>query len=428
MLAGALLLGSCGGGGAGTTNTGGNLLLLPLNATFYAGMPGVMTVQGGRRPYRLVSSEPGILPVPSELNDNNFTVIPSNPGVIDVGSAPGELPVRSVVVSVTDASNGFNTATVRVAQNFLTGYGVFYTSNCPATATATPSACSGGETAVRIEANFNGALIGNRQYRLDILRGPFQWVFSPGGAIVGNSVTVVTDHEGKTSAIFRVNNNVPTQIGVFRITDVLTGVSTEQIFVIQMAPQAATTLTILPDQVTFSGADSASCGTGQADFLVFDGVPPYTATSAFGSVTVTPSTSSTQPGRFTLTAGSPNICLTDATIVVTDSNNARGTVTVTTELGEGDPPAAPLRAIPTNLTLTCGESANVLIVGGADPAAAVNAISSDPDIIVTAVGRTVQVTRNLDANNPVGTVTSLVTVTDGATTVSISVRNPTTCT
>ncbi|MEO5693678.1 MAG: hypothetical protein ABIQ72_11180 [Usitatibacter sp.] len=389
-----------------------------------------MNVQGGRRPYRLISSQPGILPVPAEINEASFTVIPNNPGVIDTGIAVNELPVRSVIISVTDQTNGFNTATIQVAQNFLTSYGVFYTSTCPAGAASAAAACAGGETAVRIEANFNGALIGNRQFRLDILRGPEQWVFNPGGAIIGNSVTVTTDHQGKTSAIFRVPPGTPTQIGVFRVTDVATGVSTEQVFVIEALPTTSQKLTILPDAFTFTGPDTASCGTGSGDILVFDGVPPYTATSAFGSVTVSPPTSTTQPGRFTLTAGSPQICLTDATIVVTDANGARGTVKISTKPGTADPPPTPLRAIPSTITLSCGESANVLVAGG-DGTAVINANSTDPDITaIGGTGRTVQITRNaVPGPTPSATVvTSTVTVTDGTSTAVISVRNPTNCT
>ena len=354
---GALLLGSCGGGGAAGTNEGGNLLILPLTGTFFAGVPSTMTIQGGRRPYRLTSSEPGILPVPNTLDANTFTVIPNNPGVIDSGVAVNELPVRTVIVSVTDQTNGFNTATIQVAQNFLTGYGVRYLSNCPSqrAAAAAPQACAGGETAIQVEANFTGALIGNRTYRLDILRGPYSWVFSPGGAIVGNSITVVTDHQGKTNAVFRVNGNVATQIGIFRITDVATGVSTEQVFVIQ-GTDITSTLTLVPNEFTFTGADNTRCGTGSATFLAFDGTPPYRAVSSFASVEVTPSSTSSQPGQFLLSVTDAGTCLENATIVVTDANNARGTVTVTTTAGSADPPPAALRVVPSSLTVACGQT------------------------------------------------------------------------
>ncbi len=428
----AVLLGSCGGGGASTNNTGGNLQLLPSSATFFAGMPATMTISGGRRPYRLVSSEPGILPVPSSVDGNSFTVIPSNPGVIDTGIAVDELPVRTVLITVTDAENGVQQSSIRVAQNFLTGYGVRFNSNCPTSGTsaASPQACAGGETALRIVANFNGALIGNRTYRLEVLRGPFFWVF-PDGRIAGNTITVTTDHEGKAFAIFRVSSNVPTQLGVFRIVDVDTGVSTEHLFVITGTPLASE-LAIIPDEFTFTGRDTATCGTGSGQFLVFDGLPPYSAFSTFAQVTVTPASTDAQPGIFSFSVNDPNICLTGAIIVVTDARLARGIVTITTEAGTNDPPPPPLRAIPSSITLTCtAPTASTLVVGGADPAAAVSASTTDPNLSLVAAGRTVSITFNPPGGGVIPvlpTVSATVTVTDGASTTNVTVRHPTDCT
>ena len=428
----AVLLGSCGGGGASSTNQGGALLLLPASATFFAGMPATMTVSGGRGPYRLVSSEPGILPVPSSLNGNSFTVIPSNPGVVDVGLDPSALPVRTVIITLTDTENNVVSASIRVAQNFLTGYGISFNSNCPAPTTGPgPQACAGGETALRIEANFNGALIGNRTYRLEVLRGPFSFVF-PDGRISGNTITVTTDHEGKAFAIFRVNNNVPTQLGVFRIVDVETGVSTEHTFIITGTPLAAE-LAVIPNEFTFTGRDTTMCGTGSAQFLVFDGLPPYTAFSTFAQVTVTPASTDAQPGMFTFSVNDPGTCLTNATIVVTDSRLARGIVTITTELGTNDPPPAPLRAVPSSVTLTCPiNSASTLVVGGVDPAAAVSVSSTDARLSFSVAGRAITITFNpISGGNTTAvlpTVSSTVLVTDGASTVTVGVRRPTDCT
>jgi hypothetical protein len=423
----AFLLGSCGGGGAATSNTGGNLQLLPQNGTFYAGMPATMTIVGGRHPYHIVSGEPGILPVPSTVNESSFTVIPNNPGVVDAGTAVDALPIRTIIVSATDSENLFQQSSIQVAQNFLTGYGVRYTSNCAsATGGSGPPACAGGETAVRIEANFNGSLIGFRTYRLDVLRGPFHWVFpDSGGQIVGDSITVTTDHEGKTNAIFRVDNNVPTQLAMFRLTDVATGVSVEQLFTITGAPVGAD-LEILPDTFTFTGPDSAHCGTGTADFLVFDGVPPYTAVSSFANVSVTPTTSSSQPGRFTLSVGDPSTCLTDATIIVTDSNNIRGTVTVTTEAGSNDPPPAPVRVIPTSFTLTCQGNGAGVVAGGTSPYSATSTAPSRISAVIA--GNSLTVTELSAGPTPSGGLTtSTVIVTDGTSTATVTVRYPTTC-
>ena len=429
----AVLLGSCGGGGAGANNTGGGLLLLPATATFFAGMPATMTISGGRRPYRLTSSEPGILPVPSTLDGSSFTVIPSNPGVVDTGLPDDALPIRTVIISVTDAENNVQSASIRVALNFLTGYGISFNSNCPiaGTGTVAPQACAGGETALRLEANFNGALIGDRTYRLEVTRGPFFWVF-PDGRIAGNTITVTTDHEGKAFAIFRVNSNVPTQLGIFRIVDVETGVSTEHVFIIVGTPLAAV-LAIIPDSFTFTGRDTLTCGTGSGQFLVFDGLPPYRALSTSTKVTVTPASTDAQPGLFSFSVNDPSTCLTDATIVVFDSQNpsARGIVTITTEAGTEDPPPPPLRAIPSTITLTCtATTGSTVVAGGADPAAAISGSTSDPTLTVTSSGRTVSVTYTPPSGGLVAvlpTLSGTVTVTDGTTDTSLAVRHPTDC-
>jgi hypothetical protein len=382
----------------------------------------------------MVSSEPGILPVPSEVNAGNFTVIPSNPGVIDPGIEVGELPFRSVVVSVTDQENGFQQAVIRVAQNFLTGYGLRFISNCPSEGASgdAPQACGGGETTVRVEANFNGALIGFRTYRLETVRGPITWVHPTGQPVTGNSITVTTDHEGKTFAVFRVDTNVPSQLAIIRLVDVETGVSTEYIVPV-VGNQLASELEIIPNEFTFTGPDTATCGTGGAGFLVFDGQPPYTAFSSFPQVTVTPVTSDEQPGRFQFSVNDPTICLTNATIVVTDSRNVRGTVTISTEPGTADPPPPPLRAIPSTITLTCtADTSSTIVAGGGDPAAVITHSESDPRLTVTSgTGRTVsfQFTPVTVPGGTAtgGTISTPVSLTDGASVIVVTVRHPGDC-
>jgi hypothetical protein len=108
--------------------------------------------------------------VPFETNASSFTVIPSNPGVIDTAAqTPTALPVITVQVAVTDAENNFQQAQIQVAQNFLTGYGLKFTSSgCDAAGGAgtAPPACAGGETLVTLTPVFNGALVGNRTLRM----------------------------------------------------------------------------------------------------------------------------------------------------------------------------------------------------------------------------------------------------------------------
>ncbi|HET7547977.1 MAG TPA: hypothetical protein VFJ86_09415, partial [Usitatibacter sp.] len=162
----SLLLTSCGGGGAAGNPTapGGAVQINPATATIYAGVPFPFTIVGGRRPYQLTSSEPNVLPVPSSVDGNSFTLLGNNPGVIDAGLQPGDLPVRTVNLTARSGDGQTVTVPVKVAQNFLTGYGaVFSPSACPSdtSGVAAPEgnvACGGGETAVRFAATFNGNL------------------------------------------------------------------------------------------------------------------------------------------------------------------------------------------------------------------------------------------------------------------------------
>jgi len=423
----ALLVGSCGGGGAASNNEGGNLLLLPnLNVTFYAGVPATMTVVGGRHPYRIVSSQPGIFPVPDAISNNSFTLVPSNPGVLDNTVQAGDLPIRSVTVQVTDAENNFQQAIITVAQNFIMGYGLTYTSNCEVATGEPPAACGGGESLVRIDPTFNGALVAHRTLRLDVIRGPVVWLSAPNGTIVGPTTTVTTDDAGRTFAVFRVDPGIATQFGIIRLTDVETGQYADQVFLINGLTQA-TELNIIPDEFTFKGPYDNTCGTGSGQFLVFDGTPPFTAFTSFGEVSLTNTTSDTNPGQFGFNVSNPNICLTDATIVVYDTRNVRGTVTITTEAGDTAPPPPPMRVIPAALTLTCGQTGSSIIVGGSgtynvganpDPAALTINFAS-PTISVTAwAGTTVPTGPNISRNIP---------ITDGTTVQNLRVTYPQTC-
>jgi hypothetical protein len=431
-LSAALFLGSCGGGGAESNNTGGNLVLLPnLGVTFYAGVPATMTVGGGRHPYRITSSQPGIFPVPDSISNNSFTVIPGNPGVIDDSVQVGQLPIRSVTVQVTDAENNFQQAIIEVAQNFIMGYGLTYTSNCTVTVGTPPPACAGGETVIRIEPTFNGRLVPHRTLRLEILRGPLVFLYAPNGAVAGNTVTVTSDEMGRTFAVMRIDTGVPTQTGFIRLIDVETGMFADQVFPIT-GVATATQLEIIPDEFTFTGAFTNQCGTGSGSFLVYDGVPPYTAVSSFGEVTLNNTTSDTNPGMFTFNVSNPNVCLTDATIVVQDSRLVRGTVTITTEAGTNDPPPPPLRAVPTSITLSCTLLSGSFLVAGGDPAVTtINAATNDPTLTLSVAGRTVSVTYNPPGGGltPTGpNVTGTVSATDGASVVSVPVRHPPDCT
>jgi hypothetical protein len=298
-----------------------------------------------------------------------------------------------------------------------------------------------------MNATINGNLHGNREYRFEVVRGPFVWLFpsgqQQGGTIAGNSVTTRTDHLGDARAILRVNAGVNTQIGVLRVVDVATGASTNHAFIINGVTTSGP-LVVIPEELSFTGATTAQCGTGATDVLVFDGQPPYRATSTTPNVTVTPDRSDENPGRFTVAATNPFVCLSEATVVITDASGRRATVTVTTEAGSAAPPPSPISVTPTQIALGCNSTGSVSVLGGPTStgtgggggAATFSATSADSRITTTVSGRTVSITRIQP--DPAGTPVSptpgipnlinyTVTVTDGTSTSTVGVNAPSNC-
>ncbi|MEP7069238.1 MAG: hypothetical protein ABI789_08360 [Usitatibacter sp.] len=399
----------------------------PANGTFYAGVPATISVTGGHSPYLIASSEPGILPVPSRV-EGSFEVVPNNPGVVDIGLAPGALPIRSVNVTVRDSLGAVVTIAIKVAQNFLTGYRlVFVTSTCAAAAGATSvTPCAGGDTAVQLAAVSNGSLHGNEAFRLEVVRGQFAF-YTPDSStsVISNSVTVTSDHEGKITAIIRVPSGVPPQIAIVRVVHIASGTSTEQVFTISGAVNTPLTLTAIPATFTFTAADSTSCGSGSGDFFVFDGVPPYMAVSSNSAVGVTPTSTGSQPGRFTITVANGAACPNAAPVIVTDSQGNRVTVTVTSLRGPTATPPPPLAVAPNSITLACGTSGSVSVVGGSG---SYSVTSSHPQVNATVSGRTITITRV--APDPVGSTfptTASISVTDGSTAQVVTATVPATC-
>lgn len=393
-------------------------------------MPTVFQIGGGRPPYQVTSGDSGILPVPNVVKGNTFTVVPNNPGVIDAGLQPGELPRRTVSVDLRDSTGIFLRSVVGVAQNFLTGYGVSFTPTiCPAGVTAgsddRPSAqlCAGGETAVRMQATFNGSLAGNRQFRFEVLRGNFSFR-NPVTGQVGSTHTTTSDHSGTVTTILVAPQNIQSQIAVLRVIDVATGVYADHVFVISgFSATPPQNLTVLPNAFAFKAALASRCGTGSGSFLVLDGVPPYTAVSSDPNLSVSPATNNDNPALFSLSANNPLICLDDATIVVTDARGGRGTVTVDTLPGDEEPPA--LAVGPTSLTLACGQSGSVAVVGGTGN---YFATSTNPNVVATAGGNVVTITRlGTPGSVGTGTMTVGIGVTDGQSIVTVSATVPAVC-
>jgi len=425
----SVMLGSCGGGGAKSDpNLNGSLSLTPSAATLYAGVPYSFTITGGRAPFVLGSSEPLLLPVPARLEDSNtFQVVPNNTGVVDTGLPATALQGRSVIITVRDSLGQqlqtASTGGIFVAQNFLVGYGVTFTSNCQNGA----QACSGSDSIVRAVAIANGLLFANRPVRFCVIRGNFQFVIpeSPSNpnATLNNCYDTITDQAGTAVARIRVPADAQTQLATLRVTDIGSGVFVDEVFTITQGIISGQ-LTILPNSFTFTGPLQGVCGTGSADFIVFDGDPPYTAVSSNANVSVNPTTNSANPARFTVSAFNPNVCV-DTSIIVTDRENRRATVSVKTEEGSKTLPALAVSPTTVSLNDTCGFSSSVTAVGGVGP---LSVNSSHPRVSATLSGNTVTITRlSPDPASPPGPsfypTTATVSITDGATISSVTVND-----
>jgi hypothetical protein len=284
-------------------------------------------------------------------------------------------------------------------------------------------ACAGGQSTMQFNATFNGNLQGDKPFRLEVLRGPFQFVF-PQGGVAGNTVTTTSDHEGRVTTIMQVNGGVPTQIAVVRVVDVGTGVYADFAFTIT-GNGGNGTLTPIPPTVTFTGNLTTDCGVGTSTFLVFDGVPPYSAISSSPAVTLTPASTSDNPAQFTVQMISNVPPCQSGTVVVTDSTGARAQVTVTSQPGATAPPApAALTVAPNAMTLACGQSGSVTVVGGSG-SYSVN--SSLAGITATVAGNTVTITRTGAAPPTGANVDSNVSITDGGSVVTVKVTAPSSC-
>jgi hypothetical protein len=421
VVAAAVLLGSCGGGGAAVSPTAsGDLALLPSSGSLYAGVPYTFTVAGGRKPFLIVSNEQTILPLNFTLDGTSFTVVPFNPGVIDVGLDPAAVPSRTVIIQVRDSANQQITATFNVLQNFFTGYSVGYASTCASGAgTAAPQACSGVDSIATLTPTTQGALYGNKALQFNKVRGDFQFVVEDPSVTpqLVDQLRTSTDQNGRAQVRIRVTVGAPTQIATYKVTDLKSGATADQTFLI-VQQQPVGTITLLPGSVSFTGATSAQCGSGTAQVLVLDGAPPYTllAPSNIGLVGQNPSNSIFS---VVIPSGIPpsNGCPTGS-VVVTDTQGRRATMDVKSIVGSGTPP--PIVVSPSFIpALTCtSNTATVAVIGGIGP---LSTVSNHPRVTAGISGTSLTVTRAPSGDTTTYPTSATIVVTDGATLTNLSV-------
>jgi hypothetical protein len=370
-LAGAMLAGltSCGGGGV-SSETGlnnGILNVAPTVGNLYAGVPFTFVFSGGTRPYFITSSEQTVIPLAGyRVDGNTLTVIPNNPGVVDPVTIPGEVPHRSVNLTVRESSNGNTVIGVyQVLQNFFLGYNVSVEGlNC-ASGTSALAACSGSRSRITVRPITNGLIHRNKVLRFTILEGQLSYVINEATGALGPEVTATTDEQGFASVQIQVPFGTRTQYAKIRITDVASGVYVDRDFNIfnLVGPLIAT-----PAEINLVGLNSSVCGSGIADIIVTGGQPPYTASSSQPNlISIQPTTVTTNGGSFSVTifaGGLPN-CV-NGQVVILDSVGQTANVTITTTPGTA-PAVTPMTVAPNNICVADvapGNSVQVLVSGG----------------------------------------------------------------
>jgi len=427
IAAAALVLSSCGGGGATSSpNNTGALQLTPGTASIYAGVPYTLNISGGLPPYLVTSSEPTLVELNFTTSDHAFTFVARNPGVVDVGLDPNEVPRRTVNIQVRDSAGTSISNAYNVLQNFFTGYGESYSSTC-ASSTGTgpaPQACSGADSIVTLIPVSNGSLYGNRAFQFDKVRGDYQFVVEDPAAVpqLVNRLTVRTDQNGRAFARLRVTNNAPTQLATYTVTDIATGVTMNAVFLIVQLP-SVDTITVLPsDSFSFTGSLATRCGAGSADLFVSGGSPPYSVSGTTGlSLSATTLANSGDRLSFAQPLTAPPC--QNSSIVIRDSRGASATVTIEVAAGSGTVPA--ITPVPATIaSLLCGQTSQVTVVGGLG---GYSVTSSHPQITATVVGNTVSITRQTGDGVNVYPAAGSVTVTDGTSAAVINITStPTT--
>jgi hypothetical protein len=272
------LLASCGGGGAadpfapGPTPPTFNLLPRALNV--YAGTPVVLTITSGVAPFRVFSSDSTVLPVTAVASGTTITLV-ANP-------ISGE--DREVTLTVTDAlSRSITVAATVKSAPLLTSLNVIPVSESScgvlavgATRTDIAAICSGETATVRVTANTAGASpIANRQIRFDVVQGPFDFVIDQAGTVLAKTVTIVTDQNGQAITTIKANAAVGTQVALIRATDVVSGNRVDGSFSIVASIDGSPTLSVTPNEYTFTAYLDTQCGEGSVDMTIYGGTAPY---------------------------------------------------------------------------------------------------------------------------------------------------------
>lgn len=377
------VLGGCGGGSGAPNNpfappptTPGPLTILPAAATVYANTPATLTVLGGVPPYFVVSSNAAVLPVGASVTNGTIVLLPAN-----------VLANTAVVITATDSvgTKASATVTVNPAPIFNT-----LTITPASAACGTNSICSGGTATATVTVTGAGGVgIPTRQVKFDVVSGAFalQDFNNPAAPLV-STLTVVSDQFGVAHVILQATAGVPTQPALLRATELTTGNQQTAQFTIVQTINGSAVLSVVPTDVTFTGADTTQCTNNfRADYFIFGGTPPYQVHTTTAGVILVNVPVLVAGGSFGAITNPPP-CVDPEVISIVDAAGLQTTVTLHNLVGTTPPtpptPPATLVIAPGGQTGKCDNASTyTFAVTGGTPsynvAASLGAVVTQPN-------------------------------------------------
>jgi hypothetical protein len=427
-------LSSCGSGAVGappdTTPVASTpLAVSPATADLFPDVPTTFTVTGGKPGYTAFSSNSVALPVTATLAGATFTVIP--------GPVTAE---TTVDITVRDTANASASAKATVKPSTLINQ-ITFTPSAPTATGCGAALCSGNDAQVVVKAALNGVVLRSRQIRFDVFQGNFQ-IVTPGTNVPVISLVASTDDQGEATVRVIATAGAPTQVATLQVSDVGGGQTRKYSFNIVQQISGVGVLSTLPSEsVVIKGAPGVAgtldgagkCpATAQVDYLIFGGTPPYSVTSSRPDIaSVGASAVQSSGGRFSVNVrdcGQAVFIITDATgrtIQTALLDSQRG------DASTAQNAASPQLVVSPPTTIACNSTANATLAGSGNYVASINtSIPNDPagNFVMTRTSGILPNFLTFTRGNT-GTVPSqvLVSVTDGKTTVQLSVATAPTC-
>lgn len=387
------------------------LAALPATITAYFNTPALLVASGGLPPYRILSSNPAIIPSSSWSQSGDFMVLARNVGAetlvgLVLQDSSGQAVEVAVTVKPAPLLNVFTVTPVPAAPGVGCGTAV----------------CSGQEATASVTLrSFEGGALPGRQVRFDVVQGEYLFFSDNPAQPLVSSMIVTSDQNGLAIVRLKANTNAVTGAALIRATDLVTGNQVNGNFVIAQYTDGTGTISVLPNATTIQAYYDDECSSGVSGTLyIFGGTPPYRVVSEFpNDLPIVGAPVLTNGGGFTFSTR--GVCLLPAVVIVTDATGRTVTATVRNEPGthereDDNFSPQPLAVTPTAATLKCGESASFTITGGINRKYVAAALS--PLVRATITGETATVAMGTTA--PAGAAVN-VDISDGRSIVPVAV-------